>query len=936
MKSLFFRSNVGRNYIATLVINRSINTASDYMSIKKSIALTDLDEIKLVQHWTSFFKDRSRSDALINTFDLPLSLLKDPKTFDKYKSWLGSKSDVLNSVRSDFSSLSPSVDAFNSSIERFIRDELIHSIITMKNIRKIADLTCLPSKFPVARSLSPRVVYTHFGPPNSGKTHHAIAALAAAPTGIYSAPLRILAWEIFDRLNAMGIACELRTGQEHLKAKNGQKATHTSCTIEMTPTDRTFDVAVIDEIQMVADAGRGSNWFNALIGVAAPQVHVCGDGRVARLIEEVIKNDCKDLIVKFKDYQRLCPLIVETNPVLTAAGMKKGDCLISCDRSQLIKRRQQLARLGVPSAIIWGSMPPSVRRKQLDKFSGHAAHVLLATDAIGLGVNLRINRVILDSLSKFDGDRVRPLSFSEIRQLGGRAGRYGLGASSDSEETEEKDGAEENRNQSDTNVIEIKVSASKSSSDAGRVAVMNESDVPLLRLAMRGLESVREEKSEIFDAETESVTREKMSTSFLLNEKKRFEEILSSQMADFISSLNLTDERGLITSIDAAASAMQESETKKMRLQVAPLPQLIDAFAHQLEQEVGKTGVPLKLVLQNFVEFARVKDIDTVAIGDLKAALAIADALDGVSLPRKTLIQMLFAPVDIADANGLIDLRTFAEYWSHTDKCLLPPWLDYVKLVKEIGAEEMDPPRTYDRLKEMEMTWASLDVYLWLGEKFGKAVFCETGKARSSQQIIENLMSVALEGVLSLDLSVEQETDREKMASLEMEGLTSTLRALVDEGYIERINANEIIGQAAVLAAHEYGQVSKGTLLKDGLIHDKPTQNSDDSASSAAVNDEKMSRSIESDPWLADSMLEGTDGGEGESGGWAAGRRLLIVKPMVERLKDEGAWLAWKKNEGGKIGFFHRENKRSRNSKKEESFEQWKQKQESGNKGKIL
>ena len=116
----------------------------------------------------------------------------------------------------------------------------------------------------------------HVGPTNSGKTHHALNVLQSSTTGVYAGPLRLLAHEVYERLNSIGIACNLLTGEER---RENSRVGRWSATVEMTPLGFDFDVAVIDECQMLADAQRGWAWTQALLGVCANEVHVCGEVR---------------------------------------------------------------------------------------------------------------------------------------------------------------------------------------------------------------------------------------------------------------------------------------------------------------------------------------------------------------------------------------------------------------------------------------------------------------------------------------------------------------------------------------------------------------------------------------------------------------------------------------------------------------------------------
>ena len=133
-------------------------------------------------------------------------------------------------------------------------------------------------QFALARSLQ-RHHHFYLGPTNSGKTHHALIALQNAKSGVYLAPLRLLAMEIRDRLVAAGVACNLITGEERVLMEGAQ---HTASTIEMMNTGKQVEVAIIDEIQMLQDTDRGSAWTAALVGAPAQQLFICGSTAVTK------------------------------------------------------------------------------------------------------------------------------------------------------------------------------------------------------------------------------------------------------------------------------------------------------------------------------------------------------------------------------------------------------------------------------------------------------------------------------------------------------------------------------------------------------------------------------------------------------------------------------------------------------------------------------
>ncbi|KAF8802294.1 P-loop containing nucleoside triphosphate hydrolase protein [Phlegmacium glaucopus] len=304
-------------------------------------------------------------------------------------------------------------------------------------------------EFEKARSMHRKIIM-HVGPTNSGKTHHALRALAAAKSGVYAGPLRLLAHEIWERLNTGQIAplgiednlddsnqskgtqskyarlCNLVTGEEQKILD--PNAPLLSCTVEMLLYSRVYDVAVVDEIQMIGDLERGGAWFTAVAGLAAHEVHLCGEETAVPLVEKLLKDTGDELIVR--RYKRLTPLVIESESLggdLTK--VRKGDCIVTFSRSSIFGiKRQVEEKTGLRCAVVYGRLPPEVRSEQAALFNdpNSGYDVIIGSDAIGMGLNLKIRRVIFEAVSKFKPGGFVYLSVSTVKQIAGRAGRYGL------------------------------------------------------------------------------------------------------------------------------------------------------------------------------------------------------------------------------------------------------------------------------------------------------------------------------------------------------------------------------------------------------------------------------------------------------------------------------------------------------------------------------
>jgi ATP-dependent RNA helicase SUPV3L1/SUV3 len=274
-------------------------------------------------------------------------------------------------------------------------------------------------EYPRARALH-RSFVLHLGDTNTGKTYQAVERLKQAENGVYLAPLRILALENYEKLNREGIPCSLVTGEEEILVEN---ARHICSTIEKLDVSRVWDVAVIDEIQMIENTQRGQAWTRALLGLQCAEIHVCG-AKNARDLAAALISDCGDDF-RVIEYTRQTPLAVDPQP-FSLRRVEKGDALVAFSKKRVLELSKFYRDKGVKNSVIYGDLPPQVRRMQYRTFISGESPVLVSTDAIGMGVNLPIRRIVFMALEKFDGEDVRPLTPQEIKQIAGRAGRKGI------------------------------------------------------------------------------------------------------------------------------------------------------------------------------------------------------------------------------------------------------------------------------------------------------------------------------------------------------------------------------------------------------------------------------------------------------------------------------------------------------------------------------
>lgn len=262
------------------------------------------------------------------------------------------------------------------------------SKVDIENQEKLADLRYPVEWYPATRAVQRKIVL-HVGPTNSGKTYHALKRLEQADTGVYAGPLRLLAHEVYTRLNANGKLCDLLTGDEKI-VQGGDGAQMKSCTVEMVPLNTDFDVAVIDEIQMIGDKVRGWAWTQALLGLKAKEIHLCGEERSVPLIRELAASMGDEM--EIHTYKRLSPLeTMSTSLKRQTSRLRKGDCVVVFSRVGIHLMKTEIEKATQKRvAIVYGSLPPEIRAQQAKLFNDpdNDYDILVASDAIGMGLNL--------------------------------------------------------------------------------------------------------------------------------------------------------------------------------------------------------------------------------------------------------------------------------------------------------------------------------------------------------------------------------------------------------------------------------------------------------------------------------------------------------------------------------------------------------------------
>lgn len=299
----------------------------------------------------------------------------------------------------------------------------------MEDLRKISDLRLPANWYPDARAIQRKIIF-HAGPTNSGKTHKAIQSFLAAKSGVYCGPLKLLAHEIYRKSNDAGVPCDLVTGEERtFVAADGRQSTHVACTIEMSSVTTPYEIAVIDEIQMIRDPSRGWAWTRALLGLCAEEIHICGEAAAINFVTELMYDTGEEVEVEM--YERLTPLTVLDSALETLDNLRPGDCIVCFSKNDIYSLSRQIEARGLECAVIYGSLPPGTKLAQAKKFNDpdDPCKIMVATDAIGMGLNLSIKRIIFNSLMKPSvnekGEKeMDRITTSQALQISGRAGRF--------------------------------------------------------------------------------------------------------------------------------------------------------------------------------------------------------------------------------------------------------------------------------------------------------------------------------------------------------------------------------------------------------------------------------------------------------------------------------------------------------------------------------
>ncbi len=254
------------------------------------------------------------------------------------------------------------------------------------------------------------------GPTNTGKTHHALERMQQYTTGMMGFPLRLLARENYDRLSAkLGAGkVALITGEERILPN---KPSYWICTVEAMPLDKVVDFVAVDEIQLAADPERGHAFTDRLLNARGRcETMFVGAATIRPLLEQMYPE------IQVITRERFSQLSYAGHKKLTRLPKRTAIIAFSADdvyrMAELVRQRQGGA------AVVMGALSPRTRNAQVAMYQAGEVDYIVATDAIGMGLNMNIDHIAFARLNKFDGSKSRPLRADELAQIAGRAGRH--------------------------------------------------------------------------------------------------------------------------------------------------------------------------------------------------------------------------------------------------------------------------------------------------------------------------------------------------------------------------------------------------------------------------------------------------------------------------------------------------------------------------------
>ncbi|EFO90455.1 hypothetical protein CRE_04454 [Caenorhabditis remanei] len=394
---------------------QTMNSRRKRNSVRKAATIEDLVEPRKVKHVTQAAAGMEEWIGALNNTNIHMSLdefMRRPMVRQLAKENGINDKLFMRSFKSfreyctpdDLSSVDPALLILLSDISKGVKDcEMLYPFFldhskqvfphleAMDDLRIISDLTRPHNWYPEARSIT-RKIFFHAGPTNSGKTYHALKRFGEAKSAVFCGPLKLLASEVFTRTNALGIPCDLVTGEERRFAKdNHHPSQHLSSTVEMLSTQMRVEI------------------------------HLCGEPAAIDIVKKLLEPIGETVEIRY--YDRKSPLTIADKAIESYSNIEPGDCIVCFSKKAVFFNSKKLEENGIKPAVIYGDLPPGTKLAQAAKFNDpdDECSVLVATDAIGMGLNLNIRRVIFNSCTR----QTELLPTYAALQIAGRAGRFG-------------------------------------------------------------------------------------------------------------------------------------------------------------------------------------------------------------------------------------------------------------------------------------------------------------------------------------------------------------------------------------------------------------------------------------------------------------------------------------------------------------------------------
>lgn len=400
----------------TQAINHAVNVQAFSADIAIDLSLGD--RIITIDHQLELPSDRLLSVVEYEKIK-QLAITRFTENFDRLKSWSGKFDLQLLETPLLIKLLKQKPKQMKAAFLP-LRDKLHGTLAMNELVLNDPRFSRYHDLYP-ARQLE-REWVAYLGPTNSGKTHSSMEEMAQVTHAIYLSPLRLMALENQERLEDMGIPCSLVTGEEEIIRPG---ATHFCCTVEEFARFKRqhWDVVVVDEVQMLTDDQRGWAWTDALVSAHTPRLIMTGPMLIQPSLDK-LAHLCGDKLTVVEK-KRLTPLGIDATPV-RMEKIAAGSIIVAFSRKTVLDIKRILDMKGRSTAVVYGALSPVVRREQARRFRDGEAEIMIATDAIGMGLNLPAQSIYFYADRKFDGTSVRSLTSQEVKQIGGRAGRYGL------------------------------------------------------------------------------------------------------------------------------------------------------------------------------------------------------------------------------------------------------------------------------------------------------------------------------------------------------------------------------------------------------------------------------------------------------------------------------------------------------------------------------